>query len=61
MNAPSSSALQAAVVALDQAQSIKPFGLDMKILLSTEATGGAIAVPAIKVRDFNFTSLSDAV
>ena len=29
-------------------------------LAGTEA-GGAIAVPAIKVRDFNFTSLSDAV
>ena len=44
MNAPSSSPLQATVVALDQAQSIRPFGLDMKILLSTEATGGAISV-----------------
>ena len=29
-------------------------------LAGTEA-GGAIVVPAIKVRDFNFTSLSDAV
>jgi hypothetical protein len=29
-------------------------------LAGTEA-GGAVIVPAIKVRDFNFTSLSDAV
>lgn len=43
-NVPSSSPLQAAVVALDRAESIRPFGLDMKILLSTEASGGAISV-----------------
>src|SRR5215467_4941257 len=38
------SPLQATIVRLDQAQAITPFGLDMKVLLSTEATGGAISV-----------------
>ena len=36
--------LQPAIVTPKQALSIKPFGLDMKLLLSTEATGGAISV-----------------
>jgi len=38
------SALQAIIVKPEQALSIKPFGLDVKVLLSTEATGGAISV-----------------
>src|SRR5262244_4332838 len=38
------SPLRAEIVRLEQAQRIKPFGLDMKVLLSTEATGGAISV-----------------
>jgi len=38
------SALQATIVRLEQAQRIKPFGLDMKILLTTETTGGATSV-----------------
>ena len=38
------SPLQATIVKPEQALSIKPFGLDMKVLLSTEATGGAISV-----------------
>ena len=33
--------LQPAVVTPKQALSIKPFGLDMDVLLTTEATGGA--------------------
>jgi quercetin dioxygenase-like cupin family protein len=36
--------LQPAVVTAKQALSIKPFGLDMDVLLTTEATGGAISV-----------------
>jgi quercetin dioxygenase-like cupin family protein len=36
--------LQPAIVTPKQALSIKPFGLEMKILLTTEATGGAISV-----------------
>jgi len=36
--------LQAAVVQRDQAPRIRPFGLDARILLSSEATGGAISV-----------------
>jgi quercetin dioxygenase-like cupin family protein len=35
---------QAIIVKPEQALAIKPFGLDMKVLLSTEATGGAISV-----------------
>jgi quercetin dioxygenase-like cupin family protein len=35
---------QASIVRLEEAQPIKPFGLDMKVLLTTEATGGAISV-----------------
>ena len=35
---------QATIVRLEQAQAITPFGLDMKVLLTTEATGGAISV-----------------
>ena len=42
MNAASSR--QAAVVTPEQAQSITPYGLDMKVLLTTEAAGGAISV-----------------
>jgi quercetin dioxygenase-like cupin family protein len=38
------SPLQGIIVKPEQAQSIKPFGLDMKVLLTTEATGGAISV-----------------
>ena len=36
--------LQPAVVTPKQALSIKPFGLDMDVLLTTEATGGATSV-----------------
>ena len=36
--------LKAAVIEFEQAPTIKPFGLDMKVLLTTEATGGAISV-----------------
>jgi mannose-6-phosphate isomerase-like protein (cupin superfamily) len=35
------SSLRAIIVTPDQAQSIKPFGLDMKILLTSDDTGGA--------------------
>ncbi len=38
------SPLQATIVRPEQALSIKPFGLDLKVLLTTEATGGAISV-----------------
>ena len=38
------SPLQPIIVKPEQALSIKPFGLDMKVLLTTEATGGAISV-----------------
>ena len=38
------SPLQPIIVKPEQTLSIKPFGLDMKVLLSTEATGGAISV-----------------
>jgi quercetin dioxygenase-like cupin family protein len=36
--------LRATIVRPEQALRIKPFGLDMKVLLTTEATGGAISV-----------------
>jgi quercetin dioxygenase-like cupin family protein len=36
--------LQASIVTPEQAQPIKPFGLDMKILITAEATGGAVSV-----------------
>jgi len=36
--------LQAVIVTPEQAATIKPFGLDMKILLTTEATDGTISV-----------------
>jgi len=36
--------LQPAIVTPKQALSIKPFGLDMNVLLTTEATGGATSV-----------------
>jgi len=35
---------RAIIVTPEQAQPLKPFGLEMKLLLSTEATGGAISV-----------------
>src|SRR5215510_5287255 len=38
------SPLQATIVRPEQALRIQPFGLDMKVLLTTEATGGAISV-----------------
>jgi len=38
------SPLQATIVKPDQALPIKPFGLDMNVLLTTKATGGAISV-----------------
>jgi hypothetical protein len=38
------SPLQATIVKPEQALSIKPFGLDMKVLVATEASGGAISV-----------------
>jgi mannose-6-phosphate isomerase-like protein (cupin superfamily) len=38
------SPLQATIVKPEQALSITPFGLDVKVLLTTEATGGAISV-----------------
>ena len=36
--------LQPTIVKPEQALSIKPFGLDMAVLLTTEATGGATSV-----------------
>jgi hypothetical protein len=36
--------LQATIVTAEQALVIKPFGLNMKVLLTTEASGGAISV-----------------
>ena len=36
--------MQATIVKLEQAQRLAPFGLDMKVLLTTEATGGALSV-----------------
>src|SRR5215468_1283309 len=38
------SPLQASIIRLEQAQRITPFGLDIKVLLTSEATGGAISV-----------------
>src|SRR5258705_10734015 len=38
------SPLQATIVRPEQSLSIKPFGLELKVLLTTEATGGAISV-----------------
>jgi mannose-6-phosphate isomerase-like protein (cupin superfamily) len=43
-NIVSNSPLQAIIVKPEQALSIKPFGPDIKVLLTTEATGGAISV-----------------
>ena len=40
----SRSPLQATIVKPEQALPLKAFGLDLKILLTTEATGGAISV-----------------
>src|ERR1700757_2165549 len=37
-------ALGAVIVTRERALPIKPFGIDMKVLLTTEATGGAISV-----------------
>ena len=39
-----SSPPQATIIRLEQAQALKPFGLEMKVLLTSEATGGAISV-----------------
>src|SRR5262249_57321329 len=39
-----SSPLQATVINLEEALAIKAFGLDMRVLLTTETTGGAISV-----------------
>ena len=36
--------MQATIVKPEQALPIKPFGLDVKVLLSTETTGGSISV-----------------
>ena len=36
--------LQPAIVTPKQALSIKPFGIEVRVLLTTEATGGAISV-----------------
>jgi len=36
--------LQAAVIEFEQAPAIRAFGLDMRVLLTTETTGGAISV-----------------
>src|SRR5215468_7586162 len=38
------SPLEATIVRPEQALQIKPFGLDMNVLLTTESTGGAISV-----------------
>jgi quercetin dioxygenase-like cupin family protein len=38
------STLHATIVRPEQARHIKPFGLDMKVLLPTEATSGAVSV-----------------
>src|SRR4029453_8490358 len=43
-NGARTSPLQAVIVEPEQALPIKPFGLDLKVLLTTEATGGAISV-----------------
>jgi len=43
-NLAKTSPLHATIVKPEQALSIKPFGLDLKVLLTTEATGGAISV-----------------
>ena len=40
----STSRLKAAIVKPEDAQALKAFGLDMKVLLTTEASGGAISV-----------------
>ena len=42
MDAPTS--LQPTIVTPKQALSIKPFGIEVRVLLTTEATGGAISV-----------------
>jgi hypothetical protein len=41
---PKRSPRQATIVKPEQALPIKPFGLDMKVLLTTEATDGALSV-----------------
>src|SRR5215467_2190966 len=43
-NGARTSPLQATIVKPEQALSMKAFGLDIKVLLSTEATGGATSV-----------------
>ena len=44
MNLKRRSPTQATIIKPEQALAIKPFGLDMKVLLTTEATGGATSV-----------------
>src|SRR5262245_24591776 len=44
MAARNASPPRAAIVTPEQALAITPFGLDMKVLLATESTGGAISV-----------------
>src|ERR1700756_1455224 len=44
MNLKRRSPTQATIIKPEQALPIKPFGIDMKGLLTTEATGGAISV-----------------
>jgi quercetin dioxygenase-like cupin family protein len=43
-NSDAEPSLQATIIKAEQAVPIKAFGLDIKVLLSTEATGGAISV-----------------
>ena len=46
--APKHSMRQAIIVKPEQALPIKPFGLEMKVLLTTEATGGALIIGSHK-------------
>jgi quercetin dioxygenase-like cupin family protein len=41
---PTTAALRAAMVRLEHVPTIKPFGLDVKVLLPTDTTGGIISV-----------------
>ena len=50
MDARRRSALQATIIKPEQALPIRPFGLDMRVLLTTEATGGAISVIVAQTR-----------
>jgi mannose-6-phosphate isomerase-like protein (cupin superfamily) len=44
---PTTAALRAAMVRLEHVPTIKPFGLDVKVLLPTDTTGGIISVPMV--------------